>query len=100
MRGLLTTQERPYAPRWRVLGIGRLGINLADNRQQAAKEDSRGYLVIFDCRRKGLNETDTTLAKADGFHYEKREISFTPTYHKDREDFEEPIRMFLEPVCI
>jgi hypothetical protein len=81
-------------------GAKQLAKYLEDHRQQAAKEDTRGYLVIFDCRRKGLKQTDTTVAKADGFHYDNHEISFAPEYHKDREDFEEPIRMFLEPVCV
>jgi hypothetical protein len=81
-------------------GAKQLAEYLEWHRQQAAKEDTRGYLVIFDCRRKGLKAADTTVVKADGFHYEKREIAFNPEYHKQREDFSEPIRMFLEPVCV
>ena len=81
-------------------GAKQLAEYLEWHHQQAAKEDSRGYLVIFDCRRKRLKVSDTAVAKTDGFHYDKREISFLPKYHKQREDFEEPIRMFLEPVCV
>jgi len=81
-------------------GAKQLAEYLEWHRQQAAKEDARGYLVIFDCRRKGLKATDTSLAKANGFYYDKCEISFAPEYHKQRDDVEEPIRMFLEPVCV
>jgi hypothetical protein len=81
-------------------GAKQLAKYLEDHRQQAAKEDTRGYLVVFDCRRKRVKETDTTVSKPDGFHFDKREIRFAPEYHKQRADFEEPIRMFLEPLCV
>jgi len=81
-------------------GAKQLAEYLENHRQQAAKEDTRGYLVIFDCRRKRLKETETAVAKPDGFHYDKREVRYSPDYHKKRDDFEEPIRMFLEPVCV
>lgn len=81
-------------------GAKQLAEYLEWHRQHAAKEDTRGYLVVFDCRRKKLKETATSLTKADGLHYESCEISFNPEYHKERADFEEPIRMFLEPICL
>ncbi len=81
-------------------GAKQLAEYLEWHRQQAAKEDTRGYLVIFDCRRNRLKETDSTVAKAAGMHYQDREVTYAPEYHKQREDFEEPIRMFLEPVCV
>ncbi len=81
-------------------GAKQLAEYLEWHRQQAAKEDTRGYLVIFDCRRNRLKETDATVGKAAGMHYHDREVSYAPEYHKEREDFEEPIRMFLEPVCV
>ena len=81
-------------------GAKQLAEYLEWYRQQAAKENTRGYLVIFDCRRKGLKAGAKTIAKAHGFHYEGRELKFDPEFHKHRKDFEEPIRMFLEPVCV
>jgi hypothetical protein len=81
-------------------GAKQLAKYLESHRQQAAKEDTRGYLVVFDCRRKGLKVTDTTIAKSGGFYYDKREIHFNPEYHKERDDFADPIRMFLEPECV
>lgn len=81
-------------------GAKQLAEYLEAHRQQAAKEDTRGYLVVFDCRRKKLKPTATALAKADGLHYRNREIAYNPEFHKARQDFDEPIRMFLEPVCL
>lgn len=89
-----------YADARARAGAKQLAEYLEAHRQEAAKEDTRGYLVVFDCRRKLLKETDVTIAKAEGFHFHNRELSFSPEFHKERPDFEEPIRMFLEPVCV
>ncbi|MCX6993583.1 MAG: hypothetical protein NT011_10640 [Kiritimatiellaeota bacterium] len=81
-------------------GARQLAEYLEWNRQQAAKEDTRGYLVVFDCRRKHLKPTATAVAKAEGLHYRNREITYKPEFHKIRHDFEEPLRIFLEPVFV
>jgi hypothetical protein len=81
-------------------GAKQLAKYLEAHRQQAAKEDTRGYLVVFDCRRKHLKPIATSVSKADGLHYLSHEIAFAPEFHKPRSDFDEPIRMFLEPVCV
>jgi hypothetical protein len=81
-------------------GARQLAGYLESHKQQAAKEDTRGYLVVFDCRRWGLKRSATAVAKAEGFYYHAREITYRPEFHKRRRDFEEPIRMFLEPVCV
>src|SRR5216683_1620914 len=70
-------------------------IEVKWHRQQAAKEDTRGYLVAFDCRRKQLKASTKTVARAEGFHYQAREITYRPEFHKRRQDFDEPMRMFL-----
>ena len=81
-------------------GAKQLAEYLEAHRQEAAKEDTRGYLVVFDCRRKLLKPPATSVTKANGLHYQNREIAYKPEFHKLRQDFEEPIRMFLEPVCV
>jgi hypothetical protein len=81
-------------------GAKQLAEYLESHRQEAAKEDTRGYLVVFDCRRKGLKPSTAVVARADGLHYRTKEITYNPQYHKTRQDFEEPIRMFLEPVIL
>ncbi len=81
-------------------GADQLAKYLESHRQEAAKEDTRGYLVVFDCRRKLLKPSATAVTKANGLHYQNRDIKYNPKFHKTRQDFEEPIRMFLEPVCV
>jgi hypothetical protein len=81
-------------------GAKQLAEYLEKHRQEAAKEDTRGYLVVFDCRRYGLKATSTAVTKVKGLRYQNQEIEYKPEYHKTRDDFDEPIRMFLEPVSL
>ena len=81
-------------------GARQLAKYLEDHKQDAAQEDTRGYLVVFDCRRNRVKPAATEVNKRDGLFYANRDLVFKPEYHKERDDFEEPIRMFLEPVCI
>lgn len=81
-------------------GAKQLAEYLEWHREQAAKEDTRGYLVIFDCRRNRLKLGISTLVRTAGFHFERQEVCYKPEYHKTRDDFEKPIRMFLEPICV
>jgi hypothetical protein len=80
-------------------GAKQLADYLDDNRQFAPQHVTRGYLVIFDARRRGLNQATKTIDRANGLYYASVEIKFDPEYHKTRSDFEEPIRMFVEPRC-
>ncbi len=59
---------------------------------------SRGYLVVFDARRRGLHKGATSLSVSDGLHYRDEEIDYNPKYHEQRDDFEAPVRMFCEPI--
>jgi hypothetical protein len=81
-------------------GAKQLAEYLEGHKQQAAKEDTRGYLIVFDCRRKGLKPSTTDVDTKKGLHYQSREINFHTKFHKTRKDFDEPIRMFMEPVCV
>lgn len=60
--------------------------------------DRRGYLVIFDARRRNLTVERTTIGSEDGLWYQNKDINFDPKYHELRLDFEEPVRMFSEPI--
>jgi hypothetical protein len=80
-------------------GAKQLAEYLDSNRSQTPYHQTRGYLVVVDGRRRGLNERSTTVNRRDGFFYEVKEIEFDPQYHVVREDFEEPLRMFVEPIC-
>ena len=59
----------------------------------------RGYLVVVDCRRRGLTSNPLSLDKVDGLHFANQEIEYDPAFHMTRGDFAEPMRMFAEPIC-
>jgi|WetSurMetagenome_2_1015567.scaffolds.fasta_scaffold12131_2 hypothetical protein len=58
-----------------------------------------GYLAVIDARRRGMNARTETIDRRNGFYYEDREITYRPSFHETRNDFEKPIRMFMEPIC-
>ena len=89
-----------YSQKRARVGAKQLAEYLEDHRQEAPTEDTRGYLVIFDCRRKGLKPSVSTVTRDNGFYYDSRELIYDPAYHQVRSDFEQPIRMFLEPRCV
>lgn len=80
-------------------GAKQLAEYLDANQVHAPVHVTRGTLVVFDARRARIGRRSRKLDKADGFAYEHREIVYSPAYHKTRKDFEEPIRLFLEPKC-
>lgn len=94
--GTLATQ---YSAARARQGARQLADYLDANHQYAPQELARGYLVVIDGRRWGLNEHSTTVSQEHGFRYANQEIAFKPDYHKARGDFEGPLRMFAEPVC-
>lgn len=88
-----------YADARANAGAEQLADYLDSNRTAAPSRETRGYLVVFDARRRGLVDSSTTISRDDGFHYERRELVYVPAYHEGRIDFEAPIRIFLEPIC-
>ena len=55
----------------------------------------RGYLVVFDARRRHVKGANDCLSKEDAFWYESDEIEYSPDYSKVRSDFEAPIRFYM-----
>lgn len=88
-----------YTPSRANDGAQQLAEYLDWNRERAPNHITRGYLVIFDARRRGLNKNSTKISRSDGMHYEVSEISFAPEFHRSRNDFDQPVRMFIEPKC-
>jgi hypothetical protein len=80
-------------------GARQLAEYLDMNKQQAPNHLTRGYLVVFDGRRHGLKEGQSTISHADGGHYRQQDINFDPKYNEVRDDFDPPLRMFMEPIC-
>jgi hypothetical protein len=80
-------------------GALQLSEYLDMNLQQAPLHVTRGYLVIIDARRYGMNESTVSLSPNHAFYYADEEIDFDPKFDQNRNDFETPIRMFAEPLC-
>jgi len=80
-------------------GARQLADYLNKNIQRAPTHITRGYLVVFDGRRRRVSKGTKTVNRDDGGHYRQRDLNFDPKYHEERDDFEAPIRMFMEPIC-
>jgi hypothetical protein len=80
-------------------GARQLAEYLDSHRAYVSGVALRGYLVVFDARRRNLKPETVSLSRADGLYFRDREIAFDPAYHDVRDDFEQPIRMFVEPEC-
>tara|TARA_R110002072_G_scaffold128623_13_gene266485 strand:- start:3600 stop:4664 length:1065 start_codon:yes stop_codon:yes gene_type:complete len=82
-------------------GAKQLADYLDDNRPHAPGFITRGYLVVFDGRRRGINkENSEPPSSTEACYYRTRPIRFNPPdppFHERRGDFEEPSRIYLEP---
>jgi hypothetical protein len=79
-------------------GARQLADYLDKAKQSAPARETRGYLVVIDGRRARLRADTVTLDHPEAFRYQSEEIDYEPRYHMTRPDFEEPFRMFAEPV--
>lgn len=94
-KGNLTKRSEPRANE----GAKQLADYMDANAQQAPVHTARGYLVVIDARRGKVKPNTSSITKADGMMFENSEITFNPDYHRTRDDFEVPVRMFVEPIC-
>jgi len=80
-------------------GAKQLADYMDANKIQAPVHETRGYLVIVDARRAKLTVGRTEISRKDGLKYATSEIAYKPKYHEARNDFDPPIRMFVDPIC-
>lgn len=57
----------------------------------------RGYLVVFDARRKNVKSANDKLSKQDATHYENDKLVLSPDYSKSRADFAPVVRFYMHP---
>ena len=57
----------------------------------------RGYLVVFDARRRGTQGANDRLPEADAMAFANDTLSFAPDHSKLRNDFASPVRLFMNP---
>ena len=63
---------------------------------------TKGYLVVVDGRRRNISDNKVnSLSRDDGMHYAGEELNIKEElkYWKTFPNIEEPIRMFVEPIC-
>ena len=76
-------------------------VQLADylDREKRRSTDTtlKGYLVVFDARRKNVAGPEDRLSKQDAMHFEEREIDYDPKLEDSRDDFAAPQRFFMAP---
>jgi len=96
-KGNIGTQHRDARAKE---GAEQLAGYLDQNRVQAPLHVTHGYYVIVDARRRGLRANSSNISRDDGLYFADKEVSFDPEYHRIREDFDPPYRMFAEPECL
>lgn len=92
--GAITTS---YTQIRAVSGAQQLAEYLDSSQQWAPGVKTRGYLVVFDARRRGLANGITTLTREDALHYKDEQITYSPDHSATRNDFATPVRMYMFP---
>lgn len=92
--GKMTTS---YTQARAVDGAKQLAEYLDSSCEWGANVMTRGYLVVFDARRKGLTQGITTLSLDHALHFKDENITYSPDYSLTRKDFEVPVRMYMFP---
>lgn len=92
--GKMTTH---YTHARALAGAQQLAEYLDSSHEWGTGVKTRGYLVVFDARRKGLSEGITTLSQTDAMHYKDKHITYSPDHSSIRSDFAPPVRMYMFP---
>jgi hypothetical protein len=79
-------------------GAEQLADYLNKNQTAAPGLSTKGYLVVFDARRRGLKLTSTSVDQDDGLYYRDKDIRYDPEFEKARKDFAPPVRLFSNPI--
>ncbi|MFJ2475502.1 hypothetical protein ACIOWI_21295 [Streptomyces sp. NPDC087659] len=77
-------------------GLAQLADYLDRSRDRAPYKDRRGYLIVFDARRRRVKADTMILSREDGFHYRDRHIDYQPEILA-RHDIASPVRCFCDP---
>ncbi|MFE7968003.1 hypothetical protein ACFU0X_34050 [Streptomyces cellulosae] len=94
----LTGRTTPYTQSRAKQGAKQLAEYLDSYHEHSPDQEARGYLAVFDGRRQGISPETTSINKSNGMHFAHREIEYQEEILK-REDFEDPVRFFCEPIC-
>jgi len=78
-------------------GADQLADYLDREVRHTASTATRGYLVVFDARRRNVQGEDDPLNQADAMYFASDVLTYNPDYAKLRDDFAPPLRFFLNP---
>lgn len=78
-------------------GADQLADYLDREVRHSASNATRGYLVIFDARRRNVQGADDSLVEADAMHFANDVLGYDPDHARSRDDFAQPVRFFLNP---
>jgi len=92
--GKMTTH---YSQARAVAGAQQLAEYMDSAHEWGPGVKTRGYLVVFDARRKGLSQGIATLSFSDAIHFKDKDITYSPEHSAIRTDFAPPVRMYMFP---
>jgi len=78
-------------------GASQLADYLDRKRSASTNHSVRGYLVVYDARRRKLKGPLTPIKRADALAFENADLNYSPDYSANRSDFAAPRRWFLRP---
>ena len=93
--GAISTSYRPSRANE---GAEQLANYLDQSQTWGSNVRTRGYLVVYDGRRRNVSADTQALNEADGFYYRDKEIAYDPDFSSVRQDFAPPVRFFMNPV--
>jgi hypothetical protein len=86
-----------YGPRRAQEGADQLADYLDREARHTSSTTTRGYLAIFDARRKDVKGPADALTSANALHFLNDDLIYNPDHSMSRSDFATPIRFFLNP---
>lgn len=86
-----------YGPPRAQEGANQLADYLDREVRHSASTATRGYLVVFDARRKNIRGAADRLNEADAMHFANDVLEYNPDHANSRGDFASPVRFFLNP---
>lgn len=86
-----------YGPPRAQEGANQLADYLDREARHTTSTATRGYLVVFDARRKNVQGPTDPLCPKNATYFASDVLAYNPDYAKSRDDFAPPVRFFLNP---
>lgn len=84
-----------YGPARANEGAGQLADYVQRQRANSTAASTKGYLVVFDARRRNLKGPTDRLTRADATHFVNKDIDYDPDRQQTVEGFQPPVRLFM-----